>query len=102
MDIQSKVRQAMQGQMKTLGGQDLMIGDTTIIAVAGEVDSDRSLIGGSREQRDIDVNFPTVKGLKIRKGSVCHYDDQKWRIENFRIGRAMTTLMLIEPNRKEE
>lgn len=92
----------MQSQMRTLGGQELKIGDTTITAVAGEVDSDRSLIGGSREQRDIDVSFPTVKGLKIRKGSVCYFDDEKWRIENFRRGRAMTTLMLIEPNRKED
>ena len=80
----------------------LKLGQDTIIAVPAEVDTDRSLMGGSREERELDVTFPTVTGLKIKKGSVCHFDGEKWRIDNFRRGRAMTTISLIEPNRKED
>lgn len=96
------LNKVMVKQMARLGAEPITIDGTEVFAVPAEVDSDRDLMGGSRDKRDLDYQFPTRQDLKIRKGATVEADGKKWKIENFRRGRAMTTISLIEPNRIEE
>ena len=88
--------------MATLGGEKITVDSDTIVAVPAEVDSDRDLMGGSREQRDLTYQYPTISGQELRKGMQVQAQGKSWKIDTFQRGRAMTTLMLIEPNRVEE
>jgi len=88
--------------MTTLGGETITVNSTTIIAVPADVDTNRDLMGGSRETRDLTYQYPTIKGQELRKGMQVQAQGKEWKIDSFQRGRAMTTLMLIEPNRVEE
>lgn len=88
--------------MATLGGESITVDSDTIVAVPAEVDSDRELMGGSREQRDLTYQYPTISGQELRKGMQVQAQGKEWKIDTFQRGSAMTTLMLIEPNRVEE
>jgi len=88
--------------MTTLGGESITVDSDTIIAVPADVDTNRDLMGGSRETRDMTYQYPTIKGQELRKGMQVQAQDKEWKIDSFQRGRAMTTLMLIEPNRVEE
>lgn len=88
--------------MKSLGAEIIILDGKEVYAVPAEVDSDRDLMGGSREKRDIDYQFPTDSKIRIRKGMAVKAGGKKWKLTNFQRGRAMTTLSLIEPNRIEE
>ena len=102
MNIQNLVNTTLAGQMTTLGGETITVDSTAIIAVPAEVDSDRELMGGSREQRDLTYQYPTISGQELRKGMQVQAQNKEWKIDTFQRGRAMTTLMLVEPNRVEE
>jgi len=88
--------------MTTLGAESITVDSKTIVAIPAEVDSDRDLMGGSRESRDIAYQYPSIKSQKIRKGMQVQAQGKEWKISTFQRGVAMTTLILIEPNRVEE
>jgi hypothetical protein len=75
------------------------INGSTIQAIPAEVDTDRELMGGSRESREIVYEFPTIAGLKLKKGMAVKSQGKSWKIESFRKGTSMTSIRLIEPNR---
>jgi len=102
MNIQNKVKTVMQKVLGQLGAENITIASRKVWAIPAEVEVDRELMGGSREERDIDYQFPTIEGLKLKKGMAVKADGQDWKISNFQRGRAMTTIRLIEPNRGEE
>jgi len=102
MNIQNLVNTTLATQMNTLGGETITVDSTAIIAVPADVDTNRDLMGGSRETRDMTYQYPTIKGQELRKGMQVQAQDKEWKIDSFQRGRAMTTLMLIEPNRVEE
>ena len=102
MNIQNKVKAVMQNVLGQLGAENITIASRTVSAIPAEVDVDRELMGGSREEREINYQFPTIKGLKLKKGMAVKADDHDWKISNFQRGKAMTTITLIEPNRVEE
>ena len=85
--------------MTTLGAHKVTIDGRSLQAIPAEVDTDRDLMGGSRESREIDYQFPTVSGLKLRKGMAVKSQGKTWKIDSFRQGTGMTTIRLIEPNR---
>lgn len=85
-----------------LGAEYITIGSTKVSAVPAEVTHDRGLMGGSREEREIEYQFPTVDKLKLKKGMAVKAQSRSWKIERFQRGRAMTTITIIEPNRIEE
>jgi hypothetical protein len=99
MNIQKQLREVMAGQMSTLGGEDLSIKSQTVQAVWGETDKRREIEGGSRLERDVTVQFPTSDKLSLRVGMTVTGRSQKWKVDNIRKGQAMTTMILIEPNR---
>lgn len=99
MDIQDEVRKMIAQSMTTLGAHNVTIDGSTIKAIPGEVDTDRELMGGSRESRDIVYEFPTIAGLKLKKGMAVKSQGKSWKIESFRKGTGMTSIRLIEPNR---
>jgi len=101
MNIQQIVSKAIANQMATLGGHAITIDSDTIQAIPAEVDTDQELMGGSRESREINYEFPTIKNLHLRKGMQVQAQDREWKIESFRRGEAMTSIRLIEPNRVE-
>ena len=92
----------MQNNLDKLGAVNIHVGGVKIKALPAEVDHDRDIMGGSRGTRDIDFEFPTMKGLQLRKGMAVKADGKKWKIDSFSKGVAMTTLRLIEPNRIDE
>jgi hypothetical protein len=102
MNIQQKVKSVLSRQMGSLGAEKIEIDGQTIYAIPAEVDTDRDMMGGSRENRDVDYQFPTDDNIKLRKGAAVNACGKKWKVENFRQGRAMTTISLIEPNRIQE
>jgi|TARA_R110000787_G_scaffold56633_2_gene129999 hypothetical protein len=99
MDIQKLVSQTIAGSMSTLGGEPITIKSQTISAVWGEVNTEREIMGGSRVQQDVNVQFPTDPDLKLREGMIVEGRDQKWKVGSVRKGKAMTTLDLTETNR---
>lgn len=92
----------MKANLAKLGGHSIYVGSEKIQALPAEVDNDREIMGGSRHTRDVDYEFPTIKGLKLRTGLSVKASGKKWKIDSFSIGVAMTTIRLIEPNRIEE
>jgi hypothetical protein len=102
MDIQNKVKAVMGNILGKLGAEFITIESRKISAIPAEVDVDRELMGGSREEREIDYQFPTIKDLKLKKGMKVKANGKGWKISNFQRGKAMTTETLIEPNRVEE
>jgi hypothetical protein len=102
MDIQQMVRDVMANQVDNLGGEILSIKSQSITAIFGETTTERDIDGGSRLQRDLTAQFPTIQGFKIREGSTAEARGKEWKVDSIRTGKAMTTLVLIEPNRKEE
>ena len=102
MSIQKKVNSVLSRQLKTLGGEIVIIEGQEVLAIPAEVDTNSGLMGGSREQRDIDYQFPTQRKIKVKKGMGVEAAGKKWKIDNFQRGTAMTTIRLIEPNRMEE
>lgn len=102
MNIQKRLNQIMQNNLAKLGAHTIYVGSEKIEALPAEVDHDRDLMGGSRNSREVEYEFPTIKGLRLRKGLAVKADGKKWKIDSFSKGVAMTTLRLIEPNRIEE
>ena len=92
----------MAQQLGKLGAESITVDGEKLDAIPAEVEIDRELMGGSREERDIDYQFPTTKNRKFRKGMSVIAQGQKWKIQSISRGKAMTTLRLIEPNRVEE
>jgi len=92
----------MQNNMVKLGAVNIYVGGEKIKAIPAEVDHDRDLMGGSRGTREVEYTFPTIKGLRLRKGLAVTSDNVIWKIDSFSKGAAMTTIRLIEPNRIEE
>ena len=88
--------------MGQLGAIDITIDSHKVKAIPAEAQHDRELMGGSREEREIDYQFPTIKGLELRKGMAVEAEGKEWKIDSFQRGRAMTTITIIEPNRVEE
>jgi len=102
MNIQNRVKSVMASVLDKLGAELITIGSVKVSAIPAEMDVDRELLGGSREEREIAYQFPTIDKLKIKKGMSVSADSKKWKIERFQKGKAMTTVILIEPNRIEE
>jgi len=102
MNIQKIVNKTIASIQGKLGAEKITVGGQVVDAIPAEAQHDRNLMGGSREEREIDYQFPTVKNLKLRKGMAVSAQDKKWKIESFQRGRAMTTITVIEPNRVEE
>jgi len=84
-----------------LGGEELTIKSQTILAIWGETTTERVIMGGSRPQMDVSVQFPTDKNLELREGMTVSGRNQKWKVGSIRKGKAMTTLDLTEVNRVE-
>ena len=101
MNIQAKVSQVIGSSLGTLGAEPVTIASKTIQAIWGETDNRREIEGGSRLERDVTVQFPTAQGLTLRVGMTVTGRNKKWKVDNIRKGQAMTTLILIEPNRIE-
>ena len=99
MDIQKLVASNIAQSMSILGGEDITIKSQTISAVWGETNTEREIMGGSRVQQDVSVQFPTDPNLKLREGMTVSGRDQKWKVGSVRKGKAMTTLDLTETNR---
>ena len=99
MDIQELVRQNIQAALPTFGAEPITIKSQTIDAVWGETSKEREIMGGSRLQRDVTVQFPTRQGVELREGMTVSGRNQKWKVDRIQKGKAMTTLTLIEPNR---
>ena len=99
MNIQNLVNKVLLSKTAKLGGEKINVNGSDILAVPGEARITRELMGGSREEREVDYQFPTTKGLKLKKGMSVTAQGQKWKIESYQRGTAMTTLTLIEPNR---
>ena len=76
MDIQSLVKKTIAGSMSILGGEDITIKSQTISAVWGEVINERDLMGGSRVQQDVSVQFPTDNDLELREGMTV---EESWQ-----------------------
>ena len=102
MNIQNKVKAVIGNVLGKLGAEYITIGSEKISAIPAEVDHDRELMGGSREEREIEYQFPTVDKLKLKKGMAVKAQRRSWKIDRFQRGRAMTTVTLIEPNRIED
>ena len=102
MDIQKQVNRVLGSQLAKLGADTITVDGKKIQAIPAEVETDRELMGGSREEREIDYQFPTIKGRKYRKGMAVQAQGQQWKIDSFQLGKAMTTLRITEPNRIEE
>lgn len=102
MDIQNKVNRVIGSQMQKLGAHTITVDGKKILAIPAEVEIDRELMGGSREEREIEYQFPTIRGRKYRKGMAVQAQGQQWKIDSVTHGKAMTTLRIIEPNRVEE
>jgi len=102
MNIQNKLKTVMGNVLGKLGAEYITIGSEKVSAIPAEVDHDRELMGGSREEREIQYQFPTVDKLKLKKGMTVKAQRRSWKIDSFQRGRAMTTVTLIEPNRIEE
>jgi hypothetical protein len=99
MNIQNLVNKVLLNKTAKLGGEKINVNGSDILAVPGETRITRELMGGSREEREVDYQYPTIKGLKLKKGMSVAAQGQKWKIESYQRGTAMTTLTLIEPNR---
>jgi hypothetical protein len=99
MNIQDEIRKVINQSMTTLGAHSVTINGSTIQAIPAEVDTDRELMGGSRESREIVYEFPTIAGLNLQKGMAVKSQGKSWKIESFRKGTGMTSIRLIEPNR---
>ena len=102
MDIQKQVNKFISQHSKKLGAETIVIDGKAVQCIPADVDTDRNLMGGSREERDLDLAFATIQSLKLRKGMHIEAMGKKWKIDTFRRGRSMTTIRLIEPNRIEE
>ena len=102
MNIQNLVNKVLLNKTAKLGGEKINVNGSDILAVPGETRITRELMGGSREEREVDYQYPTIKGQELRKGMQVQAQGKEWKIDTFQRGRAMTTLMLIEPNRVEE
>ena len=87
--------------MTTLGAHKITINGSAFDAIPAELDTDRDLMGGSRESREIVYEFPTIKGLSLKKGMAVKGQGKSWKIDSFRTGTGMTSIRLIEPNRVE-
>lgn len=92
----------MAQQLTKLGAETITVNGQNMQAIPAEIDSDRELMGGSREERQILYQFPSNAKLKLRTGMLCKAQGQDWKINAIERGKAMTTLTLIEPNRVEE
>ena len=99
MNIQNLVNKVLLNKTAKLGGEKINVNGSDILAVPGETRITRELMGGSREEREVDYQYPTIKGLNLKKGMSVVAQGQKWKIESYQRGTAMTTLTLIEPNR---
>lgn len=95
------VGQAISDNIGTLGGEPLTVASETFPAIWGETDKRREIEGGSRLERDVTVQFQTNPDLKLRVGMTVTGRNQRWKVDNIRSGKAMTTMILIEPNRIE-
>jgi hypothetical protein len=101
MDIQELVSKNIAANLSTLGAEPVTIKSQTIKAVWGETVKEREIMGGSRVQRDVTIQFPTIQGFTLREGMTVAGRNQKWKVDRIQAGKAMTTLVLIEPNRIE-
>ena len=101
MNIQKQLAQVIGNSLGTLGAEPVTIASETIQAVWGETDNRREIEGGSRLERDVTVQFPTAQGLSLRVGMTVTGRNKRWKVDQIRKGQAMTTLILIEPNRIE-
>jgi len=99
MNIQEEVKKMLTQSMTTLGAHKITINGSSIDAIPAEVDTDRDLMGGSRESREVIYEFPTIKGLSLKKGMAVKGQGKSWKIESFRTGTGMTSIRIIEPNR---
>lgn len=93
------VGQAISNNIGTLGGESLTVASKTFPAIWGETDNRREIEGGSRLERDVTVQFTTDQSMKLRVGMTVTGRNQRWKVDNIRKGKAMTTMILIEPNR---
>lgn len=108
MSVQSFLLAAFKKSLPTMGAEEITIGSTKIQAVEDETASSNALgIGATNNERMLVVKFPADSYVGyLKSGMTVLAREQTWQIssdpDSIRKGRVAITLVLIEPERRNE
>jgi len=108
MNVQTFLKSAFKNSLSTLGAETIVIGGQSISAVEDETTSSNALgTGAANNERNLVVKFPADAYTgTLKSGTAVTARGQTWQISSepdaIRKGQIATTLILVEPERRDE
>ena len=108
MSVQSFLKSALKASLTILGSETITIGGTAISAVIDETASSNALgTAATNNERTLVVKFAAdAYSGTLKSGTSVTARAQSWQIsgemDSIRKGQIATTLVLVEPERRNE
>jgi len=108
MSVQSFLKSAFKGSLSIMGSETILIGATEVQAIEDEIASSNALgMAATNNERTLVVKFPASAYTgALKSGMIVTAREQTWQIsgemDSIRKGQIATTLVLIEPERRNE
>jgi len=108
MSVQSFLKSALKASLSIMGSETIVIGSTSIQAIEDETGSSNALgTAANNNERTLVVKFAADAYTgALKSGMTVTARGQSWQIssepDSIRKGQIATTLVLVEPERRNE
>lgn len=108
MSVQTFLLTAFKKSLATMGSEEITIGSTKIQAIEDETESSNALgIAATDNERTLVVKFPADAYTgELKSGMTVLARSESWQISSepnsIRKGRIAITIVLVEPERRNE